>query len=96
MKIRKAKLIRLTTLDGWHPLRDGVPLGREYLVDVDSIEKMGHADDEHTIPVMREFIMAYNAEDGVNPLGWFPLEMLEVSDEPLSIDQIISSVNKGD
>ena len=82
MRLRKAKLIRTTTLDGWDVLREGVPLGREYLVDLDSIKTLGHADPDHLVPVMRKFIFVYNDEDSTGrPLGWFPLEMLEVLDD---------------
>jgi hypothetical protein len=73
MNLKTAKLIRLSTLDGLLSLKDGVSLGTVYFVDVDSIQSMFH-----TTPVIRKFIMAYNDEAERNPLGWFPLEMLEI------------------
>jgi hypothetical protein len=48
MTLRKATLIRLTTLDGWAVLEGDVPLGRQYLVDLDSVKEMLHAElDKH-------------------------------------------------
>lgn len=88
MKLRKAKLIRTTTLDGWDVLREGVPLGREYLVDLDSIKTLGHADPDHLVPVMRKFILVYNDEGEPPPLGWFPLEMLEVLDDAVRLPEV--------
>lgn len=77
MSLAKAKVVRLTTLDGWGDIFwEDVPLGKIYYVDLDRIEELRHGQDGRAETVRRKFIWAAASDTG--HAGWIPLEMFEI------------------
>ena len=85
MKIRKAKLAR-RFINGVDMVKDGVPIGSEYYVDLDSASKriIGH---KTAIGVEEIGECTIAAVDGGQITGLFPLDLLDVEEEePCSLD----------
>jgi len=75
VNIVKAKLKAHATADGLVEFNDDVPLGKEYIVDADTITEMGmfntEKNVEHTKVIVREY-----------PSGmWMPMELLSFGDD---------------
>ena len=76
--LHKARLISHDTKDGWDYIRDEIPLGKIYYVDVDSITTMQCGQIENPgVWVERALIRAYNTSEGGDG-GWMPLELLKI------------------
>ena len=70
MRIVKAKLIKRTTDDGLFEIEDDIPIGKQYLVDLDSMEKCFG---RNTVKgVNWEKVIIYDVFG-----GWMPTELLE-------------------
>jgi len=73
MKKATATLIKRMTEDELFEVLDSVPLGREYVVDLDSICKIDGYCYIKKIPWnQREMIYV------LEPPGWFPTELLDI------------------
>lgn len=78
MRIAKATLISRHTKDGISFVFETVPLGKEYLVDLDSVETDGGWWNVKAQRMyVRESVMVVDSEG--NPLGPMPTELLVVS-----------------
>lgn len=71
MTVVKAALIALRTADGLVECGEGVEVGREYLVDVDTRRTVQLFNFEHGCRHTKEII---NAVDG----AWLPMELLRL------------------
>jgi hypothetical protein len=71
MRIVKAKLIKLITDDGLFSLEDGIPLGKEYLVDYDSMHIAQGRNVEKNVDWEKMIICDVFG-------GWMPIELLEI------------------
>ena len=79
MTLVKARLISRTTHDGWDVIEEHVPLGKLYLIDLDSKEMLDHGQTGRVEIVEREHVQVYDYYRGTLGLaGWMPLELLEV------------------
>lgn len=71
MKIVKAKLVKLVTDDGLVCVHDNVPIGKEYLIDYDTMHvAQGHNTEKN---VDWEKIIVFDLLG-----GWLPIELLEI------------------
>lgn len=71
MRLVKAKLIKRKTDDGLFEIEDYVQLGKEYMVDVDSLFRGTGVHVPTGTVWEREVVFMENGE-------WFPLELLEI------------------
>jgi hypothetical protein len=77
MHLKKAMLVRRATGDGCEIVEDNVPLGKEYTVDVDSVDLLRHINRAFGVDKMRHCIQTYNPKTFESE-GWFVLECLEI------------------
>ena len=76
--LHKARLVSRDTKDGWHYIRNEVPLGKTYYVDLDSIVSVPCSKIENPgVWVKRELIRVYNTREGGDG-GRMPLELLKI------------------
>ena len=74
MKIVKAKLVKLITDDGLVSVEDDVEIGKEYLVDLDSMHVCeGY---NHELDEIWSRLIIYDAFG-----GWLPRELIEFVEE---------------
>lgn len=74
MRVGKAILIKRKTDDGLFEIQDDVPLGREYLVNLDTRISGDGINTETGEFWRREIIFMVDGE-------WFPTEMLDIREE---------------
>jgi hypothetical protein len=77
MKLGKATLIKLRTADGLWSILDRVGIGKQYVVDLDSIQRV-----ECThIPTGKDHVaMMINTQEENGSWSPFPIELLELYD----------------
>lgn len=77
MNVVKAKLVTRFFKNGIEAIRSNVPLGKEYLIDLDSKKMAENANLEHNkiFPIEVVRVVTESAAH-----GWFPLELLEIVD----------------
>ena len=80
MNLRKATLLKRNTDDGCEIVEDHVPLGKEYLVDVASIQLIRHVNREFGVDKMRHCIQVFDPVSH-RSTGWFILECLEIQED---------------
>ena len=74
MKIAHAKLIKRITDDGLVSIEDDIPIGKHYLVDLDSMQmSKGY---NHVEDIEWERLIIYDIFG-----GWIPREMIEFVEE---------------
>lgn len=79
---QKATLTSRFTKDGWEVIRDEVPLGKVYYVDLESVTTLQHGQVERPGQWKdRECILAYNTPEGGEG-GYLPLELLKIEAVP--------------
>jgi hypothetical protein len=71
MKKAIAKLVKHITADGLMEMHDHIPLGKEYEVDLDSIENASGYNVDKQVQWQRLMISTTDLE-------WLPLELLEL------------------
>ena len=71
-----AKLAKHVTSDGLCSVRDEVPIGTVYTVDVDSICELEWGNEGSSVVTARQSIHASASATGRD--GWLPLELLEM------------------
>ena len=76
--MHKARLVSRNTKDGWDYIRDEIPLGKIYYVDLNSIGAVPWSQIENPgVWVWRKCIRVYNTPEGGDG-GWMPLELLQI------------------
>lgn len=71
MTLVKARLAKLATDDGLVEFKDGVELGREYLIDLDSKQRCWMRNFDRNVRHEKELVYADNGR-------WLPFECLEL------------------
>lgn len=75
MNIVKAKLKKRATEDGLIEFQNNVPLGKEYIVDADTIEEVGMFNYEKKVEHRKVIIREYPSRQ------WLPMELLSFGDD---------------
>lgn len=75
-KLVRAKLIRRDALDGTPFVKDAVPLGKNYWIDVWSIRRGRWARSDRPGLIARENVAVWD-EPGGEFTGWLPTELLD-------------------
>lgn len=79
MNIVKTTLKARTTQDGVDFIKDEVPLGKQYWIDLDSVRQGVWLNTDRNIEVTRPMAMVFAKEDG-SDAGWMPLELFITED----------------
>jgi len=73
MTLRDATLIKKATTDGLFEMRDDVPLGRRYVVDMDSRQKHEFFNTVHCVRHYKEMVWEVTG-------GYLPVELLSIEE----------------
>lgn len=80
MRLAMAITVRRVTADGLCELRDGVPLGLNYLVDLDSMREADIYNTEHDVLHVKEVVTVVDDQPPHGSLGWLPTEVIKIQE----------------